>query len=183
LIRRRFKYLEELLMTVDFGKLLARATVGLAFASHGAQKAFGAFGGPGLQGAAGFFETLGFKPGSKYATLASYTELISGLLIALGLGGPLGPAGLLGVMTVAMSTVHVKNGFYAQKNGIEVPLLYSAAAVAIAMGGYGRLSLDAVLGLDKAFANERLTWAALAAGPLGGMLALSQREKPPVTSF
>jgi putative oxidoreductase len=170
-------------MTVDFAKLLARAAVGLAFASHGAQKAFGLFEGPGPQGAAGFLETLGFKPGSKYATLTSYTELVSGLLIVLGFGGPFGPAGVLGVMTVAMTTVHAKNGFYAQKGGIEVPLLYSAAAIAIATGGYGRFSLDAALGFEKAFANESLTLGAIAAGPLGGLLALSQREKPPITSI
>jgi putative oxidoreductase len=79
-------------MSHDLGLLAARLAFGLSFAAHGAQKAFGWFGGPGPQGAAGFMESLGFKPGSTYASAASYNEIGSGLLIALGLGGPLGPA-------------------------------------------------------------------------------------------
>jgi putative oxidoreductase len=165
-------------MLRDFGTLLARATIGLAFASHGAQKAFGTFDGPGPAGAAGIMESLGFKPGPRYAALSSYTELGSGLLIAAGLGGPIGPAALIGVMVVAQASVHAKNGFFAQKGGVELGVIYSAAALAIAMGGYGRLSLDATFGLDEPLENDALAAAILVGGALGGVLALAQREKP-----
>jgi putative oxidoreductase len=165
-------------MLRDLGMLLARATVGLAFASHGAQKAFGSFDGPGPAGAAGIMESLGFKPGSRYAALSSYTELGSGLLIAAGLGGPVGPAALVSVMIVAQASVHAKNGFFAQKGGVELGVIYSAAALAIAMSGYGRLSLDALFGLDEPLENDALVAAILAGGALGGLLALAQREKP-----
>jgi putative oxidoreductase len=165
-------------MTREFGKLVARAVVGLSFAAHGAQKAFGSFGGPGPEGAGAGFEGMGFKPGVRYAKLAAYTELASGMLIAIGLGGPAGASGILGVMTVAAAAVHAKNGFFASKGGLEINALYGAAALAIAMGGYGRLSLDALLGWDEVFADEKLVWAAVAAGPLGAALVLARREQP-----
>ena len=41
--------------------------VGGYMAAHGAQKLFGAFGGYGLEGTAGFFEALGLRPGKEMA--------------------------------------------------------------------------------------------------------------------
>jgi putative oxidoreductase len=158
--------------------LVSRATIGLAFAAHGSQKAFGWFGGPGPAGAAGFLESLGFKPGTRYAALTSYSEMVAGTLLAVGLGGPLGPGAILGVMLVAQVTVHAKNGFFAQKGGIELGVLYSAAAVALAMAGYGRLSLDAAFGLEEIIDDERVVGVILAGGVLGGFLALRRREEP-----
>ena len=43
--------------------------------------------------------------------------------------------------------MHWQHGLFAQNNGIEVPLLYSVAAAAIALIGNGAFSLDAALGL------------------------------------
>ena len=170
-------------MLRDIGTLLARGTVGLSFAAHGSQKAFGWFEGPGPAGAAGFMESLRFKPGPRYAKLSSYTEIVSGLLVTLGLGGPLGPAMMISVMVVAQFSVHAKNGFFAQKGGVELGTIYSAAALALAMSGYGRLSVDDLLALDGAI-DERLVWAALLGGVAGGALILAQRTAqeplPPV---
>ncbi|MBD5605358.1 MAG: DoxX family protein [Candidatus Eremiobacteraeota bacterium] len=163
-------------MIRDLGTLVARTAVGLAFASHGSQKAFGWFEGPGPAGAAGFLESLGFKPGARFATLTSYTEIAAGALIATGLGGPVGPAALLGVMLVAQTTVHAKNGFFAQKGGIELGVIYVAAAVALASSGYGRFSLDALFGIDEPLESDTLLALALAGGTLGGVAALAQRE-------
>ena len=47
----------------------------------------------------------------------------------------MGPALLLSVMIVAAVSVHWKNGLFAGTNGIEVPLLYSTGAVALALTG------------------------------------------------
>src|SRR3989442_1504156 len=46
-------------MIGDLGLLALRVVLGLVFLGHGAQKAFGAFGGPGLAGASGFMASLG----------------------------------------------------------------------------------------------------------------------------
>ena len=40
----------------DLGLLILRATTGALLAGHGAQKLFGAFKGPGLEGTAGMLE-------------------------------------------------------------------------------------------------------------------------------
>src|SRR3982750_2666778 len=109
---------------MDAGLLLARMVLGLLMAAHGAQKAFGWFGGYGLAGTAGFMESLGFRPGRFFAATASGTEIVGGLLLALGLLGPLGPALIVSVMIVAAVTVHWANGVFSQSNGIELPLLY-----------------------------------------------------------
>ncbi len=170
-------------MLRDIGTLLARTTLGLSIAAHGAQKAFGWFDGPGLEAAAGLMESLRFKPGARYARLSSYTEIASGVLVTLGLGGPLGPSMVISVMLVAQLSVHAKNGFFAQKGGVELGAMYSAAALALAMSGYGRLSLDDVLALDGAI-DERLVWAVLLGGVAGGAMVLGQRgpeEAPPAT--
>ena len=158
---------------MDAGLLLARMVFGLLMAAHGSQKLFGWFGGYGLAGTGGFFESLGFRPGRFFAAAAGATELSAGLLVALGLLGPLGPALIVSVMIVAMATVHWQHGLFAQNNGIEVPLLYAAAAVAIALTGPGAYSLDALLGLGWPAA---VIWTALALGALGGAANLAVRK-------
>jgi putative oxidoreductase len=166
-------------MIDDLGLLVARVAVGLAFASHGAQKAFGWFDGPGPEKAAGFMASLGLKPGERFATAAETNEIGSGLLIALGLGGPIGPAGMLSGMIVAAETVHKKNGFYAAQSGVEVNLLYSALALAFASAGYGALSLDHALGLDRTLRNPVVTALGIAGGIVSAYVILGQRDTSP----
>src|ERR1700704_1759355 len=97
--------------------LLARLFFGLAIAAHGAQKLFGWFGGYGIAGTGGFFETLGFRPGKLFAKLASLGEITGGLLTVLGLLGPVGPALMISVMIVAALSVHRTHGLFAATNG------------------------------------------------------------------
>jgi len=110
---------------MDQGLFIARLVIGLLMAGHGAQKAFGWFGGYGLAGTGGFMESIGFRPGRLFAAAAAYSEVIGGLLITLGLLGPVGPALVLSVMIVAAVTVHWNKGLFVTSNGIEVPLLYA----------------------------------------------------------
>ena len=163
----------------DLGLLAARLALGLGIASHGTQKAFGWFDGSGPEGAAGVMASLGLKPGETYATAASYNEISSGLMIALGFGGPLGPAGVVSTMIVAAETVHKKNGFFAGKGGVEVNVLYSAGALALASSGYGALSLDNVFGLDEKLHRPLITALALAGGVAAAYLILGQRDTSP----
>ena len=160
---------------MDAGLLLGRVVLGLLMAAHGTQKLFGWFGGYGLAGTGGFFESLGFRPGRLFAAAAGGTELAAGLLLALGLLGPLGPALIVSVMIVAMATVHWQHGLFAQNNGIEVPLLYSVGAAALALTGFGAYSLDAILQLTW---PATVSWIALALGVLGGVANLLVRRVP-----
>ena len=163
---------------MDAGILIARVVFGLLMAAHGAQKAFGWFGGYGLAGTAGFFEALGFRPGRFFAATAAGTEIAAGLLVAIGLLGPVGPALILSVMVVAAVTVHWQHGVFAQNNGIELPLLYSAAAIALALTGPGGLSLDAALGLTE-LSSPAVAATALVLGALGGVANLAIRKTAP----
>ncbi len=163
-------------MGIALGLLLARL-IGLGFAAHGTQKLFGWFGGHGLDGTGGFFESLGFRPGRLFAFAAGFGELAGGLLIALGLGGPIGPLFVIAVMTVATLAVHLRNGFFAGDNGYELPLAYGALAVVFAFTGYGAYSLDAAFGWIALW-TPQLAWAAIGLGVLGGLINLAARRKP-----
>ncbi len=145
---------------MDSGLLIGRLILGLGLASHGAQKLFGWFDGHGPRGAGAIFETLGFRPGIVFAVLAGLGEFAGGLLTALGLFGPIGPALIVTVMIVAMACVHWPNGFFATANCVELPLAYAAGAFLIAFGGAGRYSLDAVFRLDAAF-TATMAWIAV----------------------
>ena len=48
---------------MDTGLLVLRLVIGPLMAAHGAQKLFGWFGGYGLAGTAGYFESHRFSPG------------------------------------------------------------------------------------------------------------------------
>ena len=163
---------------MTFGLLVLRLVFGLVMAAHGAQKLFGWFGGYGLNGTGGFFETLGFRPGRLFAFAAGASELTGGLLTAAGFLGPIGPALMLAPMIVAAVTVHW-HGLFATKNGIELPLLYAVAAIALALTGPGPLSLDALLGITTSLAVNA---SVLALAALGGLANLALRRHEPVTA-
>lgn len=162
---------------MDSGILALRLVLGLLMAAHGSQKLFGWFGGHGLAATGGFFESLGFHPGLFFARLAAVSEVASGLLIAVGLLGPVGPALMVSVMIVGAVSVHGANGLFAASNGIEVPLLYGIGGAALALTGPGSFSLDSVLGLTSMW-TPALSWAVLVAGILGGAFNLALRRKP-----
>jgi putative oxidoreductase len=155
---------------MNLALLALRLAVGLGFAAHGSQKLFGTFGGHGIDGTAGFFEQIGLRPGKLHAWAAGATEFFGGLLIAVGLVTPIAAAGLIAVMTAAVLTVHIKNGFFVTNQGYEYNLVLAAAVFALAGIGAGQWSLDHALGIDLTGTGWAL--AALGAGLLGGIGAV-----------
>ena len=141
--------------------LVARLLLGGALFAHGAQKLFGWYGGYGIKGTGGFMETLGFRPGALFAAAAGLGEVGGGLLTALGLGGPIGPALIIMVMLVAIFSVHFKNGFWQAANGFELNTMNIAGALALAFAGPGPYSLDAVFGIDGVW-SDASRWLVIA---------------------
>lgn len=155
---------------MNFGLFLLHAVVGLFFIGHGSQKLFGAFGGYGIDGTAGFMDSLGLKPGRLHATIAGLSEFAGGLLLALGLLVPVAAALLIATMVAAVATAHRGKGPWNTDGGWELNVTYIVAAVALAGVGGGDWALDNALNLDL----TGTAWAlgALAAGIAGGLGAV-----------
>lgn len=159
---------------METGLLIIRVVVGLSLAAHGAQKLFGAFGGYGIAGTGGFFESLGLRPGKLFATIAGLGETGGGLGLALGLLTPFAAAAIVATMLVAIVKVHFEKGFFGQNGGYEYPLVLGAVAVGLAFTGPGSFSLDAVFGLP--FAGVKWGLVALGLGVLAALPPLAARS-------
>ena len=126
---------------------IVRLAQGSLMAGHGAQKLFGSFGGPGLEGTSGFMEMLGMRPGRPWAYLAGLSEFGGGVLTVLGLLNPLGPLGIIGSMSMATRRAHWGKPIWVTEGGAELPLLNIAVATALMIREPDRFSLDRVLGI------------------------------------
>ena len=115
---------------MDTGLAVLHIVVGLLFVGHGSQKLFGVFGGHGLEGTAGFFESLGLRPGRFHASVAGFNEFAGGALLALGLLVPVAAALLIATMVAASLTAHRGKGIWNQNQGAELPLVYATIAFA-----------------------------------------------------
>src|SRR5919197_1676795 len=122
---------------MDTGLAVLHIAVGLLFVGHGAQKLFGLFGGYGLEGTAGFMESLGLRPGRFHATAAGINEFVGGALLALGLVVPVAAALLIATMVAASLTAHRGKGIWASDGGFELPLAYATIAFALSAVGAG----------------------------------------------
>jgi putative oxidoreductase len=133
----------------DLAMLILRVVVGGVVAMHGFMKLGWVGKGGTPAGTAGFFENyLGFKPGMFWAWVAILAESLGGTLLALGLFGPF-PAVLVAAdMIVVTITAHVPKGFWSGNGGWEFPVPLVAGALAVALIGTGRYSLDGLLGLS-----------------------------------
>jgi putative oxidoreductase len=124
------------------GLFIIRAIIGGLLFAHGTQKLFGWYGGYGLDGTGGFFESVGHRPGRTMAMVAGLSEAGGGLLLILGLFTPIGSAAIIGTMIVAAVSVHKDNGLWATNGGYELPLINAVVAAGLAFTGAGKWSLD-----------------------------------------
>jgi putative oxidoreductase len=159
-------------MTLDLALAIPRVVIGLILTAHGLQKLAGWFGGPGIAGTTGFLAQLGFKPARFWAWGLALSETLGGLLMALGLLSPAGPALTAAALVVALIVVHLPNGFWNANGGIEWPLALISVAVSAIMAGPGAYSLDAVLGIGLPVTAAT---AVVVLAALGVLVALASR--------
>jgi len=146
---------------VSAGLLILRVMVGIVMIAHGYNHIFR---GGKIKGTAGWFQSLGMKPGILHAWLASITELVAGAMLVFGLFTPLAAAGVVGVMVVALITNHIKNGFFIFRPGEGYEYVLTLAMVGLAIGaiGAGEFSLDHALDIGWT------GWTGLAIAGLAG---------------
>ena len=131
----------------SYGPAVLRACVGAVFIAHGAQKLFGMWGGPGLDGTTAMLTSLGFPYPSPLAILLAVTEFGGGILLVLG-GLTRWVALALAVdMGIAIWKVHYGNGFFltaqaGRGGGVEFAMVLLGALVCLMLTGAGALSIE-----------------------------------------
>lgn len=114
---------------------LFRIIFGLLFASHGAQKLFGMFGGVDGKG-------MKLGPDAGLGYVAGWIELVTGLLIVIGLFTGIAAFIASGQMAAAYFIGHASGGFWPLVNQGEPAVLYCFAFLYMAARGSGRYSVD-----------------------------------------
>jgi putative oxidoreductase len=131
----------------DLGLLILRIVVGVIFAAHGAQKAFGWWSGPGFAGWRAAMVRMHIQPAGFWAFVSTAVELAGGGLLVLGLLTPVVSALLVAQSVVIIVQVHLAKGFWNRNGGIEFALSLLGGVAALAGTGPGSVSLDAALGV------------------------------------
>src|SRR5882672_6574991 len=144
---------------VTFSLLAVRVIVGIIFAAHGAQKLFGAFGGPGLaamvepppngMGLLGYPVTIG--------------EFFGGLGLIVGFLTRFSAASLIIIMLGAIGLVHGQNGFFLGHSptdtlattGFEYNLALIGLLAPILLAGPGRFAIGRFLPLPRSAQTGR----------------------------
>jgi len=160
------------MITMSVALLILRLVAGLTLAAHGAQK-FGWFGDSEFTKTVQTMQKQGFKPAWFWTSLMILGEVGGGLSLAFGFLTPLGAAGAVGAMFMAIVKVHWKHGFWNRDHGLEFPLQLLASSLAIGLVGPGNYALDALFGivLPEALLFGVLTVAALLVDVIGLLIS------------
>lgn len=118
----------------DWALLVVRIAVSTIFIVHGAQKLFGAFGGPGLSAVVGQMGPVGY--------LVTIGEFFGGLGMLIGILPRFSALANIVIMIGAIVQVHGKNGFFNQGGGYEFQIALIGLLAAILIAGPGRISLS-----------------------------------------
>jgi putative oxidoreductase len=122
-------------------ELSIRLVAGLSFVPHGYPKLLDP------SASAAFFEDSGFEPGRLWAILVGLTEVLGGLMLAVGLLTRLACVPILIFLAMAI-TYHWEFGFAWNNRGFEYPLFWAIVVLHFFVHGGGRYSLDARIGRE-----------------------------------
>ena len=142
--------LRKLLSTSDDRVLLLlRLALGIVMFPHGAQKALGWYGGPGLDATIAQFGQMGIPAFLTMLVVAA--EFLGAILLVVGFLGRVAAFGIACVMVGAVIMVALPNGFFMNwtgqqaGEGFEYHILALAPAAVILWRGSGAASIDRAL--------------------------------------
>ena len=127
----------------DAGLLIARVITGLVFFMHGYQKLID----NGLDATKTGFEAMDVPLPALTSVLVTFLELIGGAALIAGAFTRFVSILFVIDMLAAYVIVHAGNGFFASNGGVELVLLLGGSALAFAVAGPGRYSVDQAVGL------------------------------------
>src|SRR3989344_7937458 len=128
----------------DWATTPLRLALGIVFLMHGAQKMFGAFGGPGIAGTQGFMASLGVVLPGLIGIVVAAVEFFGGLLVLEGVFSRYASLLIAIDMFFAFFLVHAKNGFFLPM-GYEFVFTLFLIAIALVLTGAGKWSLEKAL--------------------------------------
>ena len=125
---------------LDVGLLVLRVVLGALFVAHGTDKLFGWFNdGMGMEATRQMLIGFGYTEPGALALVVALAETVGGVLVILGLFFPAGAAALLGVMA---NVIVVKGDWNLFLGGVELEMIYAAAAFTLLFTGPGRFAID-----------------------------------------
>lgn len=159
--------------TQDLGLLLLRAALGVVFIAHGLQKAFGWWGGSGLQGFKDTLAEAGYQNAGVLTYVAAGALIASGVLLVLGLFTPLAAAVALAFLVnsvlATFTSQREDGGLFIFGSAAEYLLMLSVVAAVVILAGPGRYGFDGGRGwARRPFIGSAL---ALVVGIGGGVAA------------
>jgi putative oxidoreductase len=164
---------------LNFALLLARVWVGIVMFVHGWRHVKALQSGPGM---ANWLESLGLRNGSLQAQLLTWSEVIVGPVLALGLLTPAAYGAVASLMLVAFVTNHRDKGFFITARpteGWEYVVTLAVLSISLGALGPGRWSLDRALDLSFPFEPDRALLVAAVVGIGGTILYLLTFWRPP----
>jgi putative oxidoreductase len=141
--------------TQDLGLMLLRVGLGALLIAHGLRKAFGWWGGQGLNGFEDSLADLGYQHAGILSYLATGTQIAAGALLVLGLFTPLAAAAALAYLVNALLAAAAAQGDFGGDSGYfddfpfflpeghEFQITLIVVTVAIILIGPGRYGFDA----------------------------------------
>src|SRR5947199_2180578 len=167
---------------LNFSLLLARVWVGVVMFVHGWRHVKALQSGPGM---ANWLESLGLRNGRLQAQLLTWSEVVVGPVLALGLLTPAAYGAVASLMLVAFVTNHRDKGFFVTARpteGWEYVMTLAVLSIVLGAIGPGQWSLDHVLGLSFPFEPDKALIVAAVVGIGGTILYLLTFWRPPSPS-
>jgi putative oxidoreductase len=134
--------------TATWSTVPLRIALGSILFVHGAEKVFGAWGGPGLSNYMSGAAPFNLQPSWAWLAAMAFAELFAGVLIFLGFLTRIGALLAIIILGIALA-FRWRYGFFIRNFGYEYVLALLAIAISLFISGGGLLSIDSYMTKKK----------------------------------